>query len=89
MILLIICVGCLRPPAPPTVEHFCRDTQTVEEKLRVQQTTNNMTTQMTKVGVYVATATDRLIAPGDYTTADTRQQHILDQVMWAGFVVQD
>ncbi|XP_048193625.1 IQ and ubiquitin-like domain-containing protein [Perognathus longimembris pacificus] len=48
---------------------FCRDTQTVIEKQRYQQTANTTSTQMTKIGVYVANMEDKLIEPVAYFTA--------------------
>ncbi|XP_007944952.1 IQ and ubiquitin-like domain-containing protein [Orycteropus afer afer] len=48
---------------------FCRDTQTVYERKKLQQTTNTTSTQMTKIGVYVSNMTDKLIKPGRYFTA--------------------
>ncbi|KAG8577465.1 hypothetical protein GDO81_010190 [Engystomops pustulosus] len=49
---------------------FCRDTQTVFEKNKPQQSRNTMATQMTKIGCYVANITDKLIEPKKYVTAD-------------------
>ncbi|XP_067906999.1 IQ motif and ubiquitin-like domain-containing protein isoform X2 [Heterodontus francisci] len=51
------------------VEKFCRETQTVSEKNQYQQTANNTSTQMTKIGCYVSNITDKLITPGRYFTA--------------------
>ncbi|XP_043944700.1 IQ and ubiquitin-like domain-containing protein [Protopterus annectens] len=51
------------------IETFCRDTQTVEEKHQHQQTTSDTSTQMTKIGCYVANMKDKLITPGKYFTA--------------------
>ncbi|XP_039716992.1 IQ motif and ubiquitin-like domain-containing protein isoform X1 [Pteropus medius] len=48
---------------------FCRDTQTVFQRKKLQQTTNTTSTQMTKIGVYVSNMTDKLIIPGRYFTA--------------------
>ncbi|XP_006149270.1 IQ and ubiquitin-like domain-containing protein [Tupaia chinensis] len=48
---------------------FCRDTQTVFEKRKFQQTANTTSTQMTKIGVYVSNMTDKLMTPGPYFTA--------------------
>ncbi|ESP01005.1 hypothetical protein LOTGIDRAFT_52457, partial [Lottia gigantea] len=58
----------VRPPN--NIERFCRDTQTVHQKNRPQQTTNDMSTQMTGIGVYVANLEDKMIIPGKYVTAD-------------------
>nr|XP_023400359.1 IQ and ubiquitin-like domain-containing protein [Loxodonta africana] len=48
---------------------FSRDTQTVYERRKLQQTTNTTSTQMTKIGVYVSNMTDKLVTPGRYFTA--------------------
>ncbi|KAM4039505.1 IQ motif and ubiquitin-like domain-containing protein isoform 3-T4 [Anomaloglossus baeobatrachus] len=49
---------------------FCRDTQTIFEKNKLQQSRNTMGTQMTKIGCYVANVTDKLLEPKKYITAD-------------------
>ncbi|XP_076588894.1 IQ motif and ubiquitin-like domain-containing protein isoform X1 [Chaetodon auriga] len=49
---------------------FSRDTQTVELKSQTQQCPVDASTQMTGVGCYVSCLNDRLVAPGDYITAD-------------------
>ncbi|XP_042326578.1 IQ and ubiquitin-like domain-containing protein [Sceloporus undulatus] len=51
-------------------EEFCRSTQTVFERRKLQQTRNTTSTQMTKIGVYVSNITDKLIEPKTYVTAD-------------------
>ncbi|XP_041072081.1 IQ and ubiquitin-like domain-containing protein isoform X2 [Carcharodon carcharias] len=51
------------------VEKFCRETQTVSDKNQYQQTANDTSTQMTKIGCYVSNITDKLITPGKYFTA--------------------
>ncbi|GAB1290595.1 IQ and ubiquitin-like domain-containing protein [Apodemus speciosus] len=48
---------------------FCRDTQTVSQRKKLQQTTNTTSTQMTKIGVYVSNMTDKLLKPGNYFSA--------------------
>ncbi|XP_072618842.1 IQ motif and ubiquitin-like domain-containing protein isoform X7 [Vulpes vulpes] len=48
---------------------FCRDTQTVFLRKKLQQTTNTTSTQMTKIGVYVSNMTDKLVIPGKYFSA--------------------
>lgn len=48
---------------------FCRDTQTVFQKKKLQQTMNTTSTQMTKIGVYVSNMTDKLLTPGSYFSA--------------------
>ena len=57
-----------------------RDTQTVQQRHQVQQTTNAMSTQMTKIGVYVSNMEDKLVAPGKYTTAAEHQEKRLENV---------
>ena len=57
-----------------------RDTQTVQQRHQVQQTTNAMSTQMTKIGVYVSNMEDILVAPGKYTTAAEHQEKRLENV---------
>ncbi|XP_060100803.1 LOW QUALITY PROTEIN: IQ and ubiquitin-like domain-containing protein [Heteronotia binoei] len=49
---------------------FCRSTQTVVERKKLQQTRNTTSTQMTKIGVYVSNITDKLIEPKGYVTAE-------------------
>lgn len=49
---------------------FCRDTQTVFQRKKLQQTTNTTSTQMTKIGVYVSNMTDKLVTPGKYFSAE-------------------
>ncbi|XP_039184209.1 IQ and ubiquitin-like domain-containing protein isoform X1 [Crotalus tigris] len=51
-------------------EEFCRSTQTVVERKKLQQTINTTSTQMTKIGVYVSNVTDKLIEPKPYVTAE-------------------
>ena len=71
----------IKKPKPATGKVlYCRDTQTIEERHLTQQTTNDMSTQMTKVGVYVTTGSDKLLVPQKYTTADEREKFILEQV---------
>lgn len=67
------------------VEKFCRDTQTVQLRHQVQQTFNNMATQMTKIGVYVSNMEDKLVVPGHYTTAEEHHQYILKKVWISDF----
>ena len=62
------------------IERTCRDTQTVEEKPSHQQTTNEMSTQMTKIGVYTSVKADKLVLPGKYTTADDFRNNRLTKV---------
>lgn len=69
-----------KPRAPSGIERTCRDTQTVEQHHRLQQTTNDMATQMTGIGVYVSNMEDKLITPNKYTTADEHHDMILRKV---------
>lgn len=70
-----------KPRAPSGVERNCRDTQTVEQHHRPQQTTNDMATQMTAIGVYISNMGDKLVRPKKYTTADEYHAMILTQVL--------
>nr|XP_003475091.1 IQ and ubiquitin-like domain-containing protein [Cavia porcellus]XP_023423101.1 IQ and ubiquitin-like domain-containing protein [Cavia porcellus] len=54
---------------PEKLNIFCRDTQTVFERKKIQQTANTTSTQMTKIGVYVSNITDKLKTPGKYFSA--------------------
>ncbi|XP_062957099.1 IQ and ubiquitin-like domain-containing protein [Cynocephalus volans] len=54
---------------PEGTNVFCRNTQTVFQKKKIQQTTNTTSTQMTKIGVYVSNMTDKLVKPGKYFSA--------------------
>ncbi|XP_028618489.1 IQ and ubiquitin-like domain-containing protein [Grammomys surdaster] len=54
---------------PEKTNLFCRDTQTVFQRKKLQQTTNTTSTQMTKIGVYVSNMTDKLLKPGNYFSA--------------------
>jgi len=69
-----------KPRAPSNVDRNCRDTQTVEQHHCVQQTTNDMSTQMTGIGVFVSNMEDKLIIPKKYTTADEHHSMILKKV---------
>lgn len=71
-----------KQPPPSSVPKYCRDTQTVEQKHRVQQTTNDMSTQMTKIGVFISNVPDKLMTPGKYTTADDHHYMILQRVSY-------
>ncbi|KAL2777623.1 IQ and ubiquitin-like domain-containing protein [Daubentonia madagascariensis] len=66
-------------PERPSV--FCRDTQTVFQRKRLQQTTNTTSTQMTKIGVYVSNMTDKLVKPGKYFSAAEYHAQILKAVL--------
>ncbi|XP_041531312.1 IQ and ubiquitin-like domain-containing protein [Microtus oregoni] len=54
-------------PEKPSL--FSRDTQTVFQRKKMQQTANTTSTQMNKIGVYVSNMTDKLLKPGRYFTA--------------------
>ncbi|XP_031311144.2 IQ and ubiquitin-like domain-containing protein isoform X2 [Camelus dromedarius] len=60
---------------------FCRDTQTVFEKRKLQQTANTTSTQMTKIGVYVSNMTDKLVTPGKYFSAAEYHAQRLEAVI--------
>ncbi|CAF0827647.1 unnamed protein product [Adineta steineri] len=62
------------PPQRPDkgTIRYCRDTQTIQSKHRVIQTTNEQSTQMSKPGYFVSTDNDRLITPHPYQTADEK-----------------
>ncbi|NWX16364.1 IQUB protein, partial [Aegotheles bennettii] len=63
------------------VQIFCRETQTVFEKNKPQQTKNTTSTQMTKIGLYVSNRTDKLISPGKYLTAEEYHKRRLEAVI--------
>ncbi|NWJ10938.1 IQUB protein, partial [Crypturellus undulatus] len=63
------------------IEVFCRETQTVFEKNKLQQTINTTSTQMTKIGLYVSNMTDKIIRPGNYVTADEYHKRRLEAVI--------
>jgi hypothetical protein len=62
------------PPQRPDkgIIRYCRDTQTIQARHRVIQTTNEQSTQMSKPGYFVSTENDRLITPHRYQTADEK-----------------
>nr|XP_004658704.2 IQ and ubiquitin-like domain-containing protein [Jaculus jaculus] len=60
---------------------FSRNTQTVFERKKLQQTTNTTSTQMNKIGVYVSNMTDKLIKPGVYFTAEEYHAQRLKAVL--------
>ncbi|XP_030405003.1 IQ and ubiquitin-like domain-containing protein isoform X2 [Gopherus evgoodei] len=63
------------------IQVFCRETQTVVEKNKCQQTRNTTSTQMTKIGLYVSNMTDKLIEPRTYLTAEEYHKQRLDAVI--------
>lgn len=67
--------------APSGIERYCRDTQTVEQHHRLQQTTNDTSTQMTGIGVFISNREDKLLTPRKYTTADQYHAMVLKQVI--------
>lgn len=52
------------------VLRFCRDTQTIVSNHTKLQTRQDMSTQMTKPGVFVSRVQDKLLTPRPYQTAD-------------------
>ncbi|XP_076185980.1 IQ motif and ubiquitin-like domain-containing protein isoform X4 [Aptenodytes patagonicus] len=63
------------------IQLFCRETQTVFEKNKPQQTKNTTSTQMTKIGLYVSNMTDKLVSPGKYVTAEEYHKRRLEAVI--------
>ncbi|XP_034542639.1 IQ and ubiquitin-like domain-containing protein [Notolabrus celidotus] len=63
------------------VEVFSRDTQTAELKSQVQQCAVDVSTQMTWIGCYVSCTKDKLVAPGNYITADEYHDRRLKAVI--------
>ncbi|XP_048156369.1 IQ and ubiquitin-like domain-containing protein isoform X1 [Corvus hawaiiensis] len=63
------------------IQLFCKETQTVVEKNKQQQTRNTTSTQMTKIGLYVSNMTDKLITPGKYFTAEEYHKRRLEAVI--------
>lgn len=60
---------------------FSRDTQTVELKTQAQQCPSDVSTQMTGIGVYVSCINDKLLSPGNYTTASEYHNRRLKAVI--------
>ncbi|XP_040895116.1 IQ and ubiquitin-like domain-containing protein [Toxotes jaculatrix] len=60
---------------------FSRDTQTVELKSQAQQCPVNVSTQMTGIGCYISCMNDKLVAPGNYITADEHHNRRLRAVI--------
>ncbi|KAM6091243.1 LOW QUALITY PROTEIN: IQ motif and ubiquitin-like domain-containing protein [Theristicus caerulescens] len=63
------------------IQLFCRETQTVFEKNKPQQTKNTTSTQMTKIGLYVSNRADKLVSPGKYLTAEEYHKRRLEAVI--------
>lgn len=70
-----------KPKPPSLVPVFSRDTQTVESKHQTQQTSNPTSTQMTRPGLYVSSAQDKLVVPGRYETAEEYQKRMLGKIV--------
>ncbi|NXC02911.1 IQUB protein, partial [Orthonyx spaldingii] len=72
-----------KPKKPPDkgIQLFCKETQTIVEKNKRQQTRNTTSTQMTKIGLYVSNMTDKLISPGKYFTAEEYHKRRLEAVI--------
>ncbi|XP_064632189.1 IQ motif and ubiquitin-like domain-containing protein isoform X2 [Lineus longissimus] len=70
-----------KPRPSNNLERNCRDTQTVQQRHRVQQTKSDTSTQMTKIGVYVSNMEDKLVIPGKYITADQRRAEKLANII--------
>nr|XP_029133386.1 IQ and ubiquitin-like domain-containing protein [Labrus bergylta] len=60
---------------------FSRDTQTAEMKSQVQQCAVDVSTQMSGIGCYVSCMSDKLVAPGNYITADEYHDRRLKAVI--------
>ncbi|NXP48588.1 IQUB protein, partial [Heliornis fulica] len=63
------------------IQLFCRETQTVFEKNKPQQTKNTTSTQMTKIGLYVSNMSDKILSPGKYLTAEEYHKCRLEAVI--------
>ncbi len=63
------------------VKKYCRDTQTVVSNHIKLQTYNDMSTQMTKPGVFMSIIDDKLIEPKQYETAQEREKKLIDKVI--------
>ncbi|XP_071082848.1 IQ motif and ubiquitin-like domain-containing protein isoform X1 [Haliotis cracherodii] len=70
-----------KPRPVSNIERYCRDTQTVQQRHQPQQTTNDTSTQMTKIGVFVSNMSDKLLIPGQYTTADDHLAMLLRKII--------
>jgi hypothetical protein len=63
------------------IPKFCRDTQTVVSNHIKIQTRQDMSTQMTKPGVFVSRIEDKLLTPRPYQTAEERHAIIVQNVI--------
>ena len=63
------------------IDRFCRDTQTVVTHHTKLQTRQDMSTQMTKPGLFVSVLDDKLKTPRPYQTAEQREAIILKSVI--------
>jgi hypothetical protein len=72
----------IKPLRPDNgIKKFCRDTQTVVSNHTKLQTRQDMSTQMTKPGVFVSVIEDRLLTPKPYQTAEEREAIIVKNVI--------
>ncbi|KAL7062317.1 hypothetical protein AAHC03_0148 [Spirometra sp. Aus1] len=70
-----------KPIRKPPVPMFSRETQTYKMKHATQETLHDSSTAMTKVGFYYSNATDKLVVPMQYETADKYAERVLGQVI--------
>lgn len=63
------------------IQKFCRDTQTIVSHHAKLQTHNDMSTQMTKPGIFVSNVQDKLLQPKPYETAAERERKIVEKVI--------
>ncbi len=71
-----------RPIRPDNgIEKFCRDTQTLVSNHLKLQTLQDMSTQMTKPGVFVSRVQDKLLTPRPYQTAEERHEILVKNVI--------
>lgn len=63
------------------IQKFCRDTQTIVSHHVKMQTYNDISTQMTKPGVFVSNIHDKLLQPKPYQTAAEKEHKIVDKVI--------
>lgn len=72
----------IKPLRPDNgIKKFCRDTQTIVSNHMRLQTLQDMSTQMTKPGVFVSRIEDKLLTPRPYQTAEERQAIIVKNVI--------
>ncbi len=63
------------------VKKYCRDTQTVVSNHIKLQTYNDMSTQMTKPGVFMSIVGDKMLEPKQYETAQEREKKLIEKVI--------